>query len=1357
MRRLLLSLLAFVVSITMVNAGKVTEQQALMKAQQFMKGKSLRVANMKAASRGDSKEADAFFVFNVDNNGGFVIVSGDDRTEPILGYSDCGCINTSRLPDNLKWLFDYYNYIIGHLEDNPDVQVAPNKTRSALNIDKTTISPLIQTYWGQGAPYNSMCPLVNGQHCITGCAATAMAQIINYNKWPEANTSSVDAYTTVTNEISMAQLDPTSFNWNSMTNDDIARLMLYCGQSAMMDYGLEASGTTIDPIAYALTNVFGFGKTVRILNREGYDNDDNNWDNILYEELSANRPVLYRGGNHAWVIDGYQDGAFHMNWGWDGNADGYFKVSGIVEGDFMYAYKWAQCALVGISRPVNAEDNAPKVIVTEMGHSVANTTGIAYINRSGETEDFPLITISSYLISDVVGPIYIGYGLINTDGQLLKVLTSEQHTFADGEKYRYFGSVTLSKEYAVGSYRIVAICSNNGTDWQFAAQANCDYINVVILQDNLSLEIMPNWHSEADPDYQEVGEYDINGITYLLYYWHDNYLAKVLPYHKKGKYSGEIVVPAEVEFNGNTYRVFYEENAFSNCEDLTSLSIAITHPDGILYCPNLTTLRLEEGVDFCSFILGLPALESIELPATFSQTNSPQFIANCEKLKTIRFKGSQMSFREIPEWDDNSLPALTDIYFPSEVPFAVADWNENPIGDVPANSKATIHIPIGSLRLYQQSAWKQWKFVEDLPAASAVTWGYCHRDAVTNQGVGGNSSNNNLEYAMRVPAEELTVYKGSKITQIHVFSPSRSSNDYHDEDYEYVFITKPGTDYIVKQPFKVVRGIWNTVTLDIPYTISGDDIFVGIGRHGGLSVSFSDLTDQQDAVWYRAMGDDYGCIFNPGEWVRQKPNNHPLPLRFVIEGEGMPEGLVLRELELIKNESSAQTRGDGEAKMQAVVRNRSLTPVTSYTVEWTIDGIDRSSKTFETYLIPNACETITIGLPETVLSGNHIIKTDVISMNEAENELVGFNMPTLGIGEYVDLAKVTIGGAGYTTYSSQYNLDFSGFGDEVKAYIATGYDYDNGTIWLTRVKDVPAGTPLMVKGTAKETYDVPVKASSGCYYKNMLVGNLSGGTITIGGTTDGMTDYYLKNGSFLSADGTNTIGNGKAYLQIPTTPPAANVGGSQSVKLNDYGFASFCGSQDLDFTSVEGLKAFTVTGYDDANGTIWLTRVKRVSAQTPLLLKGESKGSYSVPSVAVGSYYANMMKGNLSGSTITIFTTDGDMTNYYLKGNQLLKATDGGNTIGNGKAYMQIPSKHVTRSIEDIVTNLIYGISEDEPEVISIPVVSARGINGDGTTNIREKLAPEQTNDVYYNLQGQRVENPTKGIYIKNGRKVVIK
>ena len=342
------------------------------------------------------------------------------------------------------------------------------------------------------------------------------------------------------------------------------------------------------------------------------------------------------------------------------------------------------------------------------------------------------------------------------------------------------------------------------------------------------------------------------------------------------------------------------------------------------------------------------------------------------------------------------------------------------------------------------------------------------------------------------------------------------------------------------------------------------------------------------------------------------------------------------------------------------------------------------------------------------------------------------------------------------TLCSNKNLDFSGT-DDVKAYVVTGYDYDNQTIWLTRVKDVPAGTPILVKGTANQSYDVPVKATSDSYYKNMLVGNLSGSPINAGSTTAGMTDYYLKDGMFLTADGTNPIGNGKAYLQIPTEAPSTTVGSRLSVKLNAQGFASFCATQDMDFTDVEGLKAYAATGYDDANGTIWLSRVNRVSADTPLLLSGAADGVYTIPSAAVLGYYVNMLKGNTSGSDITIYTTADGMTNFYLKGNQLLKATAEGNKIGNGKAFMQIPSAHVTRSAEaDISDLLVYNLT-DEPEMISMPVMT-RGLDGNGdATGIREVKNGEVKSEKYYNLQGQRVNNPSKGLYIKNGKVVVVR
>ena len=398
-----------------------------------------------------------------------------------------------------------------------------------------------------------------------------------------------------------------------------------------------------------------------------------------------------------------------------------------------------------------------------------------------------------------------------------------------------------------------------------------------------------------------------------------------------------------------------------------------------------------------------------------------------------------------------------------------------------------------------------------------------------------------------------------------------------------------------------------------------------------------------------------------------------------------------------------------------------------------------------------------------IVPGTKTIGLKSMLLVDADGTQLNFEDKTIKVSvSAAETASITIGGKGLTTFTSKYNLDFSGFGDEVKAYVATGYDYDTKTIWLTRVKDVPAGTALMVKGAAGKTYEVPVKQTSGSYYKNMFVGNTTGSDMVLSETSDGMTNYYLKDGEFKSVKTSANIVDGKSYLQIPTAAPTAKAGSSQTMTMNAYGFASYCGSQDLDFTDVEGLKAYAATGYDDATGTIWLTRVMRVSAGTPLLLMGapsteDKVSSYTVPSSAVSSYYTNMLKGNTGTEDLIINTTEGDMTNYYLKGNQLLKVSGTAN-IHPGKAYMQIPTRHVTRAEEDVVSGAPYYNIGEEPEVISMQI-GTRGIEGDGedTTGISETVITDQEPDVYYNLQGQRVENPGKGIYIKNGQKVIIK
>ena len=356
-----------------------------------------------------------------------------------------------------------------------------------------------------------------------------------------------------------------------------------------------------------------------------------------------------------------------------------------------------------------------------------------------------------------------------------------------------------------------------------------------------------------------------------------------------------------------------------------------------------------------------------------------------------------------------------------------------------------------------------------------------------------------------------------------------------------------------------------------------------------------------------------------------------------------------------------------------------------------------------------------------------------------------------------EVASIKIGGKGKTTYCGDLSLDFS-FSEELKAYVATGVDNDENIIWLTRVKDVPAGVPVMIKGEANQTYYVPVKAGKNSYYENMFVGNTSGEDLKIGETSEdgSKRNYYLTGGKFVSVKGYANIGNNKCYLQLPSTFEPVSPGESQTVQIAGTGKSSYAAPVDLDFTNVVGLKAFTATGYDKSSKTIWLTRVMKAQKGEGLLLKGEANEEYEIPSVGVQSSYGNMFVGNTTGDKITINETDdeGSLTNFYLSKGQFV-SVKGYATIYNNKSYLQLPTEMVaaaasTRGIED-------EFNVEEPEIIKVPVVLDLKFADveSGVLSPMQRMDP--ADDAYYNLQGQRVDKPGKGLYIKNGKKVVIR
>lgn len=279
----------------------------------------------------------AAYVF--DTRSGYMVVSADDVAAPMLGYADEGSFDAANIPDNLRYWLESYASEIAWARDNG---VEPARSR-ASRADRAPIAPLVKTQWNQGSPYNNYCPIYNGSRSVTGCVATAMAQVMKYYNYPAKGTGS-HSYTTKTLKISQSMdFSSTSFRWTSMADsygsfsstsqkNAVATLMHACGVSVDMDYTPNESGAPSMNVASALANYFGYDKGVRYLMRDYYGMAE--WEELVYNQLVEFGPVQYSGSNtsagHSFVCDGYSaDGYFHFNWGWGGMSDGYFLLTAL--------------------------------------------------------------------------------------------------------------------------------------------------------------------------------------------------------------------------------------------------------------------------------------------------------------------------------------------------------------------------------------------------------------------------------------------------------------------------------------------------------------------------------------------------------------------------------------------------------------------------------------------------------------------------------------------------------------------------------------------------------------------------------------------------------------------------------------------------------------------------------------------------------------------------------------------------------------------------------------------------------------------------------------------------------------------
>ena len=542
-------------------AAPVDATSAKQKAAAFLQKQAKRSNNSRRAAalrNPQLTEAQAFgnalHVFNVGQDNGFVIVSGDDRTEEILGYVDEGAFDINQAPANMKaWL----------LAVEEQIRIGKNLQKAPRRTNRENIPALMASKWDQWNNYSTYLfddlsdPLKakwNGGSIATGCVATAMAMVAYYDakrhheetgSWPDVQTRAVPGYTVGAGDmkgVELPELPVTTFDWESM-NDDISsssgnatdeavhavdKLMMYCGRAMEMDYDSQSSGAYFYIMPRGLY-LIGMNPYVQNLDRAYFSTQE--WEDILYNELAHKRAVAYTGitpdgtsanEGHAYVCDGYQDGLWHINWGWSGQFNGFFDLAilqpsqgstqTVAGGVPTYHYNLSQQMTINCTFDT-PEDVNPSVCFT-------------YINGRGEykeTYNYSSGTykhhVKYYVYNLYGGDIDIDLGWAIQNGNSLNFLGEDAnnltlHRMSIGMKDGDFGT-TQERDFddltfpGDGVYDVVPVSRIHGTEeWYPCKGADKMYFTITVENNSITNVIA---HPQAPSTNNMSATFDFEG------------------------------------------------------------------------------------------------------------------------------------------------------------------------------------------------------------------------------------------------------------------------------------------------------------------------------------------------------------------------------------------------------------------------------------------------------------------------------------------------------------------------------------------------------------------------------------------------------------------------------------------------------------------------------------------------------------------------------------------------------------------------------------------------------------------------------------------------------------------------------
>lgn len=378
--------------------------------------------------------------------GGWMLVSADDQSSPLLGYNYEGTYPTddADMPDNVRGMMDWYaDQVVnnarstGQRHKGWDEALRPVQ-ESRLMAANDKIEPLISFCWNQTGSYQKYCPQNSSGQAVVGCVAVGMAQAMAVAKWPDRPVGN-HGYTSANFGSLYVDYDSEpAYNWNAILNgansyDDVARLLYHCGVSVNMDYGVDGSGSQTAYIATALQRNFKYPKSVSYYSRNNYSGD---WHELIMNELKEGRAVAYSGADpkknygHCFNIDGYDGAHYHVNWGWGNkNYNGYYPLDQLKDVRMDCNYTDGQGVVVGIRQP---SDKPSNIYLSnrsvQAGRPAGTVVGTVTVESEAEDPTYEFKVVGPYNVifhTNMPAPFKVEDG---------KLVTTEELSLSDGNR-----------------------------------------------------------------------------------------------------------------------------------------------------------------------------------------------------------------------------------------------------------------------------------------------------------------------------------------------------------------------------------------------------------------------------------------------------------------------------------------------------------------------------------------------------------------------------------------------------------------------------------------------------------------------------------------------------------------------------------------------------------------------------------------------------------------------------------------------------------------------------------------------------------------------------------------------------------